>query len=82
MLFGRLRVPLDREVLPRDGSEESGVHVVAPPRGETPRRQLFIVEPLGQPAAAAELPLHRASPEQRDDYAGLERLDRDELDED
>ncbi|HEY6460445.1 MAG TPA: hypothetical protein VIY73_09850 [Polyangiaceae bacterium] len=68
MLFGRLRVPLDREPALRDGREDSGIHVVAPARGETPRRQLFIVEPTGEPKAD-------------DLYAGLDRLDREELDE-
>jgi hypothetical protein len=66
MLFGRLRVPLEREPSrDEDTRSKSGVHVVPPTRGETPRRPLSLVPP----------------PEREDEYAGLDRLDRDELDE-
>jgi hypothetical protein len=68
MLFGRLRVPLDRE--PSCGGEvrtPSGVHEIPTPRGETPRRPLSLVPPPPDP--------------REDEYAGLDRLDREELDE-
>jgi hypothetical protein len=66
MLFGRLRVPLDREPSREDDVRaKSGVHMIPATRGETPRRTLLLV-----PADPCE-----------DEYAGLERLDREELDE-
>lgn len=67
MLFGRLRVPLDREPCrDEDVFAKSGVHVIAETRGETPRRPLSLVP---------------SAPRQgEDEYAGLDRLDREELD--
>lgn len=66
MLFGRLRVPLDREPsCDGDMRKESGVHMIATTRGETPRPPLALV-----PVAPRE-----------DEFAGLEQLDREELDE-
>lgn len=68
MLFGRLRVPLDREPCrEEDVFAKSGVHVIAERRGETPRRPLSLV-----PSASRQ--------EREDEYAGLDRLDREELD--
>jgi len=68
MLFGRLRMPLERDSS-RDLGErtKSGLHVIAPVRGGSPQRGLLLLPP---PA-----PLE-------DEFEGLDRLDREELDED
>ena len=74
MLFGRHRTPFERVLAwePRDRFE-SGFHDVVVPavagqavRGDSPRRPLSLVPP---------------SPEV-DEFEGLDRLDREELDED
>ena len=58
MLFGRLRVPLERDSLRDLGkSLGSGVHVIPPLRGGSPH------------------------PDDADEFRGLDRLDREELDE-
>jgi hypothetical protein len=70
MLFGRLRVPLERALAPEPRDRyESGFHVLADlagARGEPPQPLLSLVPaPLGAD----------------DEFAGLDRLDREELDE-
>jgi hypothetical protein len=74
MLFGRHRTPFER-VLAREPRDrfESGFHDVpgsalAGPtvRGDSPRRPLSLVPP----------------PPAKDEFEGLDRLDREELDED
>jgi hypothetical protein len=83
MLFGRLRVPLDRALSPEPRDRhESGFHVVAvagaDPRGEAPRGDpARVIAPRLSLVPPAELPADGPDP-----YAGLERLDREELDED
>jgi hypothetical protein len=73
MLFGRLRVPLDREpTVSADRRTASGFYVIPVPRGETPRRPLSVVPPP---------PSSQPSSRREDEYAGLDRLDREELDE-
>ncbi len=73
-MFGRHRTPFERMLArePRDRFE-SGFHDVAVPalggqpvRGDSPRRPLSLVPP----------------PPLDDEFAGLDRLDREELDED
>jgi len=68
MLFGRLRMPLERssshEIAERPGS---GLHRIPPVRGGSPHRV----------ASLAPVP-----PPLDDEYRGLDRLDREELDED
>lgn len=68
MLFGRHRTPFER-VLAREPRDrfESGFHVVPSVRGDSPRRPLSLVPP---PAVV------------EDEFEGLDRLDREELDED
>ena len=68
MLFGRLRTPVERALAPDPRDRfESGFHVVADARGDLPQRPLTLVpRPL----------------ELDDEFEGLDRLDRDELDED
>ena len=73
MLFGRLRVPIDRDSS-RDVEKrtKSGLHSiipVAPVRGGSPHRALLLLPPV------------ELAPDE-DEYAGLDRLDRPELDED
>ena len=67
MLFGRHRTPFER-VLAREPRDrfESGLHDVSSIRGDSPRRPLSLVPPA---------PEH-------DEFEGLDRLDREELDED
>jgi hypothetical protein len=74
MLFGRHRTPFER-VLAREPRDrfESGFHVAAGSslaggavRGDSPRRPLSLVPP----------------PPVEDEFEGLDRLDREELDED
>lgn len=69
MLFGRHRTPFER-VLAREPRDrfESGLHDVRAARGDSPRRPLSLVTP---PPAKDE-----------DEFEGLDRLDREELDED
>lgn len=67
MLFGRHRTPFER-MLAREPRDrfESGFHAVASVRGDSPRGPLSLVQP----------------PPLEDEFAGLDRLDREELDED
>lgn len=67
MLFGRHRTPFER-VLAREPRDrfESGLYDVRSVRGDSPRRPLSLV-----PSAPLE-----------DEFEGLDRLDREELDED
>jgi hypothetical protein len=67
MLFGRHRTPFER-VLAREPRDrfESGLHDVSSVRGDSPRPSLSLVPP----------------PPERDEFEGLDRLDREELDED
>ena len=83
MLFGRLRVPVERALAPEPRDRhESGFHVVAstgthPLRDEASRAHHSApVRPL-----STRLSLVRLSPRD-DEFAGLDRLDREELDED
>jgi hypothetical protein len=78
MLFGRLRVPVERALAPEPRDRhESGFHVVGDElRDEAPHgvpvRPVLPVLSLVPPAA----------PDARDDeFVGLDRLDREELDE-
>ena len=66
MLFGRLRTPVERALAPEPRDRfESGFHVVADVRGDLPQRPLTLVpRPM----------------ELDDEFVGLDRLDRDELD--
>lgn len=68
MLFGRHRTPFERVIArePRDRFE-SGLYDVRSVRGDSPRRPLSLVpSPL----------------DAEDEFEGLDRLDREELDED
>lgn len=74
MLFGRHRTPFER-VLAREPRDrfESGFHDLSSSaiagqavRGDSPRRPLTLVPP----------------PPETDEFEGLDRLDREELDED
>jgi hypothetical protein len=67
MLFGRHRTPFER-MLAREPRDrfESGFHDVSSVRGDSPRRPLSLVPPLPE----------------KDEFEGLDRLDREELDED
>ncbi len=67
MMFGRHRTPFER-MLAREPRDrfESCFHEVASVRGDSPRRPLSLVPP----------------PPPKDEYEGLDRLDREELDED
>jgi len=69
MLFGRLRVPFERLAAEPRESARSAFRPTAAvgPRGDSPRRPVSLVPP---PVAALE-----------GEYAGLDRLDREELDE-
>jgi hypothetical protein len=71
MLFGRLRTPVERAALaePRDRFE-SGFHVVA-------------VAPEAKTHDRVETPQHRLTLVRAldDEFEGLDRLDREELDE-
>lgn len=69
MLFGRLRVPVERALAPEPRDRhESGFHVVCEDlRGEAPH-------PLQRAPRLSLVPL-------ADEFAGLDRLDREELDE-
>jgi hypothetical protein len=69
MLFGRLRVPFERLAAePRESARSARrAALVQGPRGDSPRRPLSVVP---------------ASVDGGDDaYVGLDRLDREELDE-
>ncbi|HEX8790623.1 MAG TPA: hypothetical protein VF765_06700 [Polyangiaceae bacterium] len=67
MLFGRHRTPFER-VLAREPRDrfESGLYDVRSARGDSPRSPLSLVQP----------------PSLEDEFEGLDRLDREELDED
>jgi len=70
MLFGRLRVPFERLAAePRErprSAHRAAHHAPVGARGDSPRRPISLVPP----------PL-----DAREDYVGLDRLDREELDE-
>jgi hypothetical protein len=71
MLFGRLRVPFERlaaEPRERPRSAHRAAHAPAGARGDSPRRRPISLVP--PPVEAVD-----------DDYVGLDRLDREELDE-
>jgi hypothetical protein len=72
MLFGRLRVPVERALAPEPRDRhESGFHVVGDDlRGEAPH-------PLQRAPRLSLVPLAPLA----DEFAGLDRLDREELDE-
>jgi hypothetical protein len=75
MLFGRLRVPVERASIPdpRD-RHESGFHVLGNEvRGEAPQ---------SDPGRTVSPRLSLVPAGLSDEFAGLDRLDRDELDED
>ena len=66
MLFGRLRVPVERESAPEPQERsQSGIHLLPPLRDAAPQRGLALVPPVAE----------------KDEFAGLDRLDREELDE-
>jgi len=67
MLFGRHRTPFEG-MLAREPRDrfESGFHDVSAVRGDSPRPPLSLVPP----------------PPEHDEFEGLDRLDREELDED
>ena len=67
MLFGRHRTPFER-VLAREPRDrfESGLYDVSSVRGDSPRSPLSLVQ---------QTPVE-------DEFEGLDRLDREELDED
>jgi hypothetical protein len=69
MLFGRLRVPFERLAAePRESARSAHRAATASrPRGDSPRRPISLVPPT------VALP--------DDEYVGLDRLDREELDE-
>jgi hypothetical protein len=72
MLFGRLRVPFERAATRDLGPRtESGLHSIAPVRGDSPQRPLALVPP--PPPVQLQLDA---------EFEGLDRLDREELDED
>ncbi len=85
MLFGRLRVPVERALSPEPRDRhESGLHVV----GDTLRDEAGPLLPgaPGRPGACCfdtALTLVRQAPPAlgADEFAGLDRLDREELDE-
>jgi hypothetical protein len=74
MLFGRLRVPVERATTPEPRDRhESGFHVVGSElRGEAPH---------GDPAHPVSPRLSLVPAGLSEEFAGLDRLDRDELDE-
>ncbi len=76
MLFGRLRVPVERALSPEPSDRfASGFHVVAEPcRGEAPHA------PPSRPVST-HLSLVPSPLPDDDAFAGLDRLDREELDE-
>jgi hypothetical protein len=70
MLFGRLRVPFERlaaESRESTRSARRAAHASVGARGDSPRRPISLVPPPAEARA--------------DDYTGLDRLDREELDE-
>ena len=70
MLFGRLRVPFERLAAEPRESARSALRAntaAVRSRGDSPRRPVSLAPP---PVTARE-----------EDYVGLERLDREELDE-
>jgi hypothetical protein len=78
MLFGRLRVPLERDDSRDLGPRtKSGLHVIPPVRGDSPQRA-FSHPPVDRPSH----PLSLLPAPLDDEFVGLDRLDREELDED
>jgi hypothetical protein len=69
MLFGRLRVPFERLAAePRESARSARrATTVQGPRGDSPRRPVSLAPPPAEPL--------------EDAYVGLDRLDREELDE-
>ncbi len=84
MLFGRLRVPVERAYAPEPRNwEESGIHIVAPmtapaSRGEESHaHQDAPARPVSTRLTSLTL-VRQVSND--DEFAGLDRLDREELD--
>jgi len=84
MLFGRLRVPVERALSPEPRDRyESGFHVVADTvRDEAPHSpRAHQNAPPRAPTTRLTLVRQAPSASGGDEFAGLDRLDREELDE-